>query len=86
MTCLVEPIHSRAFVGFFGSSGRNSELSHDRDSGLFFWTTGGLGEAYNGTGFGSFFFSPIASPVLLKKFLVPEATLSHVRRRLRNVL
>jgi hypothetical protein len=41
------------------------------------WILGGVGLAYCNF-FGSGFFSPIASPVLLKKFLVPVPIFSNV--------
>ena len=51
--------------------------THDFVSGFLGATIlGGIGVAYCGF-FGSGFFSPIASPVLLKKFLVPVPSFSH---------
>ena len=52
--------------------------AHDFVSGFFaVWILGGIGLAYC-VFFGSGFFSPIASPVLLKKFLVPVPIFSNV--------
>jgi hypothetical protein len=52
--------------------------AHDFVSGfLAGWILGGIGVAYCGF-FGSGFFSPNASPVLLKKFLVPVPTFSNI--------
>ena len=52
--------------------------THDFVSGFFgAWILGGIGVAYCGF-FGSGFFSPIASPVLLKKFLVPVPSFSNI--------
>jgi hypothetical protein len=73
-------IQSLTVFGFSGSAALygESELSHDFDSGFFGGRiVGGLATAYSGR-FGSGFFSPRVSPVLLKKFFVPVPTLSKV--------
>ena len=52
--------------------------TQDFVSGFFgVWILGGVGLAYCGF-FGSGFLSPIASPVLLKKFLVPVPNFSNI--------
>lgn len=74
-------IHSLTFLGFSGSFGPNQESNQDFDSFLFCAVRPGyLGWAYGIVVrfFGGDFLNEKASSILPKKFLVPEAILSHV--------